>query len=650
MSQIVYQPSQSDLTQSHMAQFIQYLQQKYGVNIADYEDCHQWSIEHKEEFWLSICDYCAVHFQQVGQNVLKNEADFLASRWFDGYRLNYARHLLQNTSDDIAIYFKAEDKIERTLSFKQLNQQVSSVQQYFKSIGIVAGDRIAAYLPNMPETVVCMLAASSLGAVWSSCSPDFGAQGVIDRFGQIEPSVFISTDYYFYNGKQHDCMANTVKIMQCIESIKQHILVAFEPLKAQNQSVSFSSITFLSVLAAFPPKECFFIPLDFNHPLFIMYSSGTTGVPKCIVHGAGGTLLQHLKEHQLHSDFKAGEVVFYFTTCGWMMWNWLVSALASKCSIALYDGSPFYPGRTVLWHWTDALSMAHFGTSAKYIDALKNKNISVNQLFKLESLRSILSTGSPLLDESYDYVYAQVKSDVRLVSMSGGTDILSCFALGVPIKPIIRGQLQCLGLGMDVVILDNEGCVLMQQKGELGCRSTFPCKPVYFWRDAGNKKYFQSYFSKVENIWCHGDYAALTKEQGLIIYGRSDATLNPGGVRIGTAEIYRQVEQLKAIKESVVIGQPWQGDVRIVLFVVMNEGYVFNDDLVVDIKQYIRSQTTPRHVPAVILEVADIPRTRSGKITELAVAKIVAGETINNLEALANPDVLAQFKHRPELS
>lgn len=647
MSDILYVPTDTDLTQSHMAQFIEFVNEKYALTLSDYESCHAWSVAHKREFWQSVTEYCGLNFHESGDEILKHEEAFLESLWFDGFTLNYAEHVLNNSSDETAIYFKSEDQIERCVSFNQLNEQVSSVQQYFKSIGLKAGDRVAGYLPNMPETIVCMLAASSIGAVWSSCSPDFGAQGVIDRFGQIEPTVFISCDYYFYNGKKHSCTENSAAIIKQITSIKHHVLIAFE---GEGFNDTIDSKLFSSLLKEFPAKTCVFESLDFNHPLFIMYSSGTTGVPKCIVHGAGGTLIQHLKEHQLHSDFKAGDVVFYFTTCGWMMWNWLVTALASKCSIALYDGSPFYPSSTVLWQWLDTINVSHFGTSAKYIDAFKNENIDLNQKFKLDSLRSILSTGSPLLNESYDYVYDKIKQNLRLVSMSGGTDIVSCFALGTPLKNIVRGQLQCAGLGMDVAILNDDFNAVNEEKGELSCLSTFPCKPIYFWNDENNEKYHHAYFDKVDNVWCHGDYAELTAEKGIIIYGRSDATLNPCGVRIGTAEIYRQVEQLEQIKESIVIGQKWQGDVRVVLFVVLNNGFDFGDDLIKTIKLQIRSQTTPRHVPAVILEVTDIPRTKSGKIVEIAVSKVVEGEAIKNSEALANPEALDQFKNRAELN
>ncbi|SVB17155.1 uncharacterized protein METZ01_LOCUS170009, partial [marine metagenome] len=505
----------------------------------------------------------------------------------------------------------------------------------------------AAFMPNMPETVTAMLATASIGAIWSSCSPDFGVRGVLDRFGQIEPKVMFSADGYYYNGKANDSLAKLAAIREGLHSLEKVVVV---PLLDTERDVS--GIQDAIVLADFrvPVGEIEFAELPFNHPLYIMYSSGTTGVPKAIVHGAGGTLLQHLKEHRLHADVRPGDRLFYFTTCGWMMWNWLVSGLASGATLLLYDGSPFYPDGNALFDFASEEKIDIFGTSAKFIDAVSKATIQPGQTHDLASLRSILSTGSPLMPEGFDYVYQSVKEDVCLSSISGGTDIVSCFALGNPALPVWRGELQCKGLGMKVEVRGDDGALLGPgEKGELTCSNSFPCMPIGFWNDPDDSKYRKAYFEKFPGIWCHGDYVAETEHGGMVIYGRSDAVLNPGGVRIGTAEIYRQAEQIDEVVESLVVGQQWQGDVRIVLFVRLRDGVSLDKGLDERIRGRIRDNTTPRHVPARIVQVSDIPRTKSGKIVELAVAKVVHGEEVKNREALANPEALDLFADLPEL-
>ncbi|MEE9326958.1 MAG: acetoacetate--CoA ligase, partial [Cocleimonas sp.] len=517
--------------------------------------------------------------------------------------------------------------------------------QFLRKKGIAQGDIVAAYLPNMPEAVITMLATASLGAIWTSCSPDFGVQGVLDRFGQVKPKVLITANAYFYNGKTHDCLEKVTQIMATLESIQALIVVPYA------NDICLDEATFYpQILAEYPDAKLEYSRVDFNAPLYIMYSSGTTGVPKCIVHGVGGTLLQHLKEHLLHVNLKPADRIFYFTTCGWMMWNWLVSALATGATLMLYDGSPFYPNANCLLDYVDQEDINVFGTSAKYIDVLRKESIDFSATHSLEKLKTILSTGSVLVPESYDYVYEKVKTDVCLSSISGGTDIVSCFALGSAILPVYRGELQCKGLGMDVQIWDDSGRRVLNEKGELVCAHPFPSMPIYFWNDPENKKYHDAYFAKFNNIWCHGDYVLETDNEGLVFYGRSDTVLNPGGVRIGTAEIYRQVEKLDEVQESIVIGQEWQGDVRVILFVKLMDDLIIDESLVDKIKRQIRSNTTPRHVPEKVIQVADIPRTKSGKIVELAVKNRVENKAIANIESLANPEALEFYKNIKSLS
>ena len=638
----LWQPTQKQIDQSLMREFMLFVNDHCKQSFSDYDGLYEWSIDEKEDFWSMLWDFCGV-IGDKGERVLIDGDDIEKAQWFPDAKLNFAENLLRKKSSEIAIYFRAEDQVEYTLTWRQLYEQVASVADWLRSNGLEAGDRVAAYMPNMPETIVAMLAATSLGAVWTSTSPDFGEESVIDRFGQTSPRFLFTVDGYFYNGKKIDLADKVRNIGAALPSLEKIIQVNLAGLQNDLAVVDWAEII------ARPVAGIDFVPRDFNDPLYVLYSSGTTGKPKCITHKVGGVLLQHLKEHMLHCDIRPSDRVFYFTTCGWMMWNWLVSALASKAALVLYDGSPFYPDGNVLWDYAEAVDMTLFGTSAKYIDALKKNNLEPGRKYDLSSLRCLCSTGSVLAPESFDYVYAAIKKDLCLASVSGGTDIVSCFVLGNPILPVYRGEIQCRGLGMAVEVFDENGESVQNQKGELVCTKTFPSQPVYFWADESGEKYHNAYFAEFENVWHHGDYVKLTDHGGIVIYGRSDATLNPGGVRIGTAEIYRHVEQLAEVVESIVIGQEWDADVRVVLFVVLQTGLALDDDLVNKIRQTVREKCTPRHMPAKVIQVAEIPRTKSGKIVELAVREVVHNREVKNIQSLANPQALELYRDLPDL-
>ncbi|HTS93712.1 MAG TPA: acetoacetate--CoA ligase [Stellaceae bacterium] len=645
----LWQPSAEQVAAANLTRFMAAAEKRWERRLGDFAALYRWSVEEREEFWQSLWDFGGVIAETAGTRVLVDGEKMPGARFFPGARLNFAENLLRHRGGGDAIVFWAEDKVKRRLSRAELHETVSRLAQALAADGVGPGDRVAGYLPNMPETVIAMLAAASLGAVWSSCSPDFGVKGVLDRFGQIEPKVLILADGYFYNGKAFDCLDKAREIQLQLPSLKRVVVV---PLTRESPALTGlrNAILLPAYLSPHKPKEIEFQRLPFDHPLYIMYSSGTTGVPKCIVHGAGGTLLQHLKEHLLHCDMRSGDRVFYFTTCGWMMWNWLASALATGATLLLYDGSPFHPSGNILFDYADAEGMTLFGTSAKYIDACHKAGIEPRKTHRLAALRLMTSTGSPLAPESFDYVYEKVKPALCLSSISGGTDIVSCFVLGNPIGPVWRGEIQTPGLGMAVAVFDDSGKPApIGEKGELVCTKPFPCMPICFWNDPQGERYRAAYFARFPNIWCHGDYAAMTQHGGVVIYGRSDAVLNPGGVRIGTAEIYRQVEQVPEVLEALVIGQDWESDVRVVLFVKLREGLVLEDAVVEKIKKQIRANATPRHVPAKIIQVADIPRTKSGKIVELAVRDVVHGRPVKNMEALANPEALALYKDLPQL-
>ena len=611
-----------------------------------YDQLHAWSIKDSPAFWESICAFCGVEFDQQPATVLARPDNIMDAGWFEGGRLNFAKHLLRCGGDTAAVVHFGENGERKELSRDDLREQVAAIAAGLRAAGVTKGDRVGGFLPNCPEAIIAMLATTSVGAIWSSCSPDFGINGVVDRFGQIGPKVLFAVNGYYYNGKTCDTRPIVEGVVAAVDSIATTVMVAFAVDLGTDSSVA-GAIAWDDFARGGEPLV--FESLDFDHPLYIMYSSGTTGVPKCIVHGHGGTLLQHLKEHVLHTDIRERDRLFYFTTCGWMMWNWLVSGLASGATLVLFDGSPFFNDGRILWQMAEQEKVTVFGTSAKYISALEKAGVRPRDEFALPDLRAVLSTGSPLAPESFDFVYDAIGSDLQLASISGGTDILSCFALGNPVLPVRRGELQCRGLGMAVEVWNDAGESVVGEHGELVCTQPFPSAPVGFWNDPDRARYKAAYFERFDGIWAHGDFAELTEEGGLIIYGRSDAVLNPGGVRIGTAEIYRQVEKLDDVVESIAIGQNWRDDVRVVLFVILRAGLELDDALRHRIRSVIRENTTPRHVPAKIIAVPEIPRTKSGKIVELAVRAIVHGDAVKNTEALANPAALEHFAGIAEL-
>jgi len=650
MTEPLWQPTDKRIEQSNISAFRNAVNENHGLELKDSSELYQWSIEQPETFWSDLWDESKIIAQEKGSQILIDADKMPGATWFPDAKLNFAENLIttQREQASDAIVFWGEDQVKRRLSWGALHDQVSKLAQHLRASGITKGDRIAGFMPNIPETVVAMLATTSIGAIWSSCSPDFGVNGVADRFGQIEPKVLFTADGYFYNGKAFDCLEKIADIQKRIPSLEKTIVISYTREEFDLSDLQ-DAEPYSTAIDAYEVNELIFEQVAFDHPLYIMFSSGTTGVPKCIVHGTGGTLIQHIKEHRLHSNVSAGDRVFYFTTCGWMMWNWLVSGLAVDATLLLYDGSPFYPSGEILFDYADAEGMTLFGTSAKYIDALKKAELNPMKTHNLSTVQAICSTGSPLVPEAFEYVYDAIKSDVCLSSISGGTDIISCFALGNPTLPVYRGELQSRGFGMQVEVWSDNGEPISEEKGELVCTAPFPSMPVGFWNDPDGAKYHSAYFERFPNIWCHGDYVELTSHDGIIIYGRSDAILNPGGVRIGTAEIYRQVEQLNEVVESIVIGQEWDDDVRVVLFVTLQPEITLNNELISRIKKQIRANTTPRHVPAKVIQVNDIPRTKSGKIVELAVRDVVHGRAIKNKEALANPEALDAFADREEL-
>ena len=647
MNPILWTPTQNQINASQMEAFRNQVNSRFNINLKNYFDLYEWSISNISDFWKAIWGFMAIEFSGDYTQVVDDDSKMPGAQWFNGVKMNFAENLLRIRSEKPAIHFKGEGQAVQTLSYNELFDEVEKLASALRKIGIQQGDRVAGFMPNMPETIIAMLATASIGAIWSSSSPDFGIKGVLDRFTQIEPKVLFAANGYYYNGKKFDSLEKLNSILDQLPSVNRVVVTPYTESNPDISSVK-NGILWDNFKDS-NPSPLKFEQLPFQHPLYIMYSSGTTGLPKSIVHGAGGTLIQHLKELRLHSNIYQDDTIFYFTTCGWMMWNWLVSNLAIGAAIVLYDGSPFQPNSNAMWDMVDELKITHFGTSAKYIEACRQKGLNPIKTHSLESMRTIFSTGSPLVEESFDYVYNHIKKEIQLASISGGTDIISCFAGGNPTLPVYRGELQSITLGMDVAAYNPEGNPIQNEKGELVCRKAFPSMPIHFWNDPNGEKYHQAYFDVLPGIWYHGDYIEINDHGGVQIFGRSDATLNPGGVRIGTAEIYRVVDTFDEVEDSLVVGQKWKDDERVILFIKLNKKCILTENLTKQIKQSIRNNCSPRHVPAIVLETKDIPYTINGKKVEIAVKKIIHGDKVSNKDALANPESLDLYQNLNEL-
>jgi len=639
MARLLWEPSEQRIKQTNMYRFMNAINEKHQKEFSTYSELHKWSIDHIPEFWEAMWDFADIIASQKADRVVDDLEKMPGARWFPGARLNFAENLLRYRDERTALIFNGESQVSKKMTYAQLYDEVARIADSLRNAGIKPGDRIVGFMPNMPETIVAMLAATSLGATWSSCSPDFGIKGVLDRFGQIKPKVLFTADGYFFKGKRIDCLERIANILKDLPSIEKIVVVPYTENEPDVHVVP-NAVIYSDFRSHVSGLTVVFEQLPFDHPLYIMYSSGTTGLPKCMVQSSGGILIHHIKELMLHTDLKREDTIFYFTTCGWMMWNWLVSSLAIGATLVLYDGNPFHPSPDVLWQMAQDEKVTVFGTSAGYIAALQNSGLKPGNVYDLSPLRAVLSTGSPLSDEGFEFIYDAVKSDLQLASIAGGTDINGCFALGNPMGPVYAGELQCRGLAMNVKAFDENGQSAVKQQAELVCTAPFPSMPIYFWEDPDGKKYHSAYFDVYPNVWRHGDYIVITKRGGVIMFGRSDATLNPGGVRIGTAEIYRQIDQIDDVADSVVVGQNWNNDVRVILFVKMAEGVDLTEDLMQKIRTTIRTNASPRHVPAKIIPVADIPYTLNMKKVEIAVKKVIQGQPVTNKDALINPEAL----------